>query len=193
MLTENDITLSHFSLRYATLEERVEAASSAGFSGIGVYGGRYQKWLARGWTAAGIASLIAGHGLEVTELEAVQHWAGTPDERAEARRQEDVIYEMADALGGTTISIVGSVRASEDEAAELLAGLCDRAREHGLSVAIECAPTTDLPGIASAMAVIDRASRPNAGLCLDTWHFFRGDERWSHLRRCRASAWRPCS
>ena len=133
MLTEADLSLCHFSLRYATLEERVESARSAGFAGIGVYGGRYEKWLARGWSSAGIASLIADHGLVVTELKAVQHWAGTPDERAEARRQEDVIYAMAEALGGSTINIVGNVTADTDEAAELLAAMCDRARENGLS------------------------------------------------------------
>jgi sugar phosphate isomerase/epimerase len=180
-LTERDITLSHFSLRYATLEERITAATAAGFAGIGIYGGRYEKWLAGGWTPSGIASLISDHGLTVTELEAVQHWAGNPEERAEARRQEDVIYRMADDVGGTTMSVVGNVEGSAGDAAETFAAICDRAKDHGLAVGIEFAATTGLPNIASAVEVLDLADRANGGLCIDTWHFFRGDPAWIDL------------
>jgi sugar phosphate isomerase/epimerase len=181
VLNEQHITLSHFSLRYATLRERVTAASEAGFAGIGLYSGRYEKWLNEGWSGADISTLIADHGLEVTELEAVQNWAGTPEQRALAGEQERALYAMAEAVGGTTISVVGAALGEPDELAELFAAICDRAHERGLRVGVEFAAITDVPDVAAAMRIVDGAGRPNGGLCLDSWHFFRGRPVWEDL------------
>jgi sugar phosphate isomerase/epimerase len=61
-----------------------------------------------------------------------------------------------------------------DGAAEVLAGICDRAAEHGLGVTVEFATRSAVDDIATACAVIERCGRTNVGICMDTWAFHFG-------------------
>jgi sugar phosphate isomerase/epimerase len=60
-----------------------------------------------------------------------------------------------------------------DRAAEALAGVCDRAREHGLLVTLEYLPWSGIPDPETALAIVERTGRANATLMIDTWHTFR--------------------
>jgi sugar phosphate isomerase/epimerase len=60
-----------------------------------------------------------------------------------------------------------------DEAAARFAEICDAAAEHGLLVQLEFFPWTDLRDLTTAWEVVRLADRPNGGLHLDTWHYFR--------------------
>ena len=81
-----------------------------------------------------------------------------------------------------------SCRASEahvdlDRAAEALAGVCDRAREHGLLVTLEYLPWSGIADAATALAIVERSGRANATLMVDTWHTFRGPTDEAQLRK----------
>jgi sugar phosphate isomerase/epimerase len=41
-------------------------------------------------------------------------------------------------------------------------------------VALEFVPTTNVPDAGVAQRVVAAAGRPNGGLCVDSWHHFRG-------------------
>jgi sugar phosphate isomerase/epimerase len=60
-----------------------------------------------------------------------------------------------------------------DDAAAALAGLCDRAAEHGLLVHVEFLPWSRIPDLATAWEIVQRADRPNAGVAVDAWHWAR--------------------
>src|SRR5439155_18331199 len=62
-----------------------------------------------------------------------------------------------------------------DDAAEAFAALCDRAAEHGLLVHLEFLPWSRIPDLATAWEVARRADRPNGGIALDAWHWYRSD------------------
>lgn len=62
----------------------------------------------------------------------------------------------------------------EDDAAEAFAALCDRAARFGLLVALEFVPHTNVPDAGVATQLVQKANRPNGGLCVDSWHHFRG-------------------
>ncbi len=97
---------------------------------------------------------------------------------------EAELYEIADALGARSLNVAQAFRPSVDvdEAADALAGVCDRAREHGLLVTLEYLPWAGIPDAAKALAIVERCGRANATLMIDTWHTFRGPTTEAQLR-----------
>ncbi len=71
---------------------------------------------------------------------------------------------------------------SLDEAATAFAGLCDRAADHGLLVHLEFLPWSRIPDLAAARQVVRAADRPNGGIMLDAWHYFRSGPDGGLLR-----------
>jgi sugar phosphate isomerase/epimerase len=69
-----------------------------------------------------------------------------------------------------------------DAVAERFAGICDRAAEHGLLLAIEFLPWTQIPDAATAWEIARQAGRPNGGVLIDAWHYFRGAADPDQLR-----------
>lgn len=173
----DQLVLSHFSLgRYVDFEQRVAAAADAGYAGIGLWFGDYVQLRAAGRSDADLRAMLVHHGLRVTEFEALRGWAADGEVLATSREHEAIIHRMADALGpGGSFQVLGPYPGSLDEAAEALAGVCDRAAEHGLRGAIEFLPEmTNIPDAGAAWELARRADRPNIGLCVDSWHHFRG-------------------
>jgi sugar phosphate isomerase/epimerase len=176
-LGPGDLILSHFSLgRSRAFEERVRAAAEAGFAGMGLYIGEYQRLRAEGARDADLRSVLDQHGMRLIEIEALRGWSAAGPERAAYLRTERSVFAMSDALGpGRRVQVVGPYSGTIDDAAEAFAGVCDRAAEHGLAAAIEFLPEmTNIPDAATAMQIVTRAGRPNGGICLDCWHHFRG-------------------
>jgi sugar phosphate isomerase/epimerase len=172
-----ELVLSHFSLgRYVDFEARVAAAADAGYVGIGLWFGDYNRLRAEGRNDADLRAVLDHHGLRVREYEALRGWAGSDEVLATSQEHEATIFQMADALGpGGKFQVLGPYPGSLDQAAEALAGLADRAAEHGLTAAIEYLPEmTNIPDAATADELARRAGRPNVGLCVDSWHHFRG-------------------
>ncbi len=170
-LGPDDLVLSWFSLLDVPFEERVAAASAAGFAGMGMYLGGYRDLKAQGWTARRVGDVLADHGLVLAELEAVRIW---PTE-AEGARQAgffDLAWELADELGVRYLQAIGSplVVPTPAEFGEL----CDRAGAHGLCVGIEYLPFTAVADARTALTVATTADRPNGGVCVDSWHHQRG-------------------
>lgn len=171
------LILSHFSLgRFIPFEERVVAAAQAGYVGIGLWLGDYVAMRAAGRSDSDLRAVLDDYGLRVMEFEALRGWASDGEERAASRKREETIYRMADSLGsGGSFQILGSYPGTIDRAAEALAAVCDRAAEHGLCGAIEFLPEmTNIPDAHAAWELARLADRPNIGLCLDSWHHFRG-------------------
>jgi sugar phosphate isomerase/epimerase len=77
---------------------------------------------------------------------------------------------------------------SLDEAAAAFARLCDRAAEHGLLVHLEFLPWSRIPDLATAWQVVHAADRPNGGIMLDAWHYFRSAPDGALLRSIPGSS-----
>jgi sugar phosphate isomerase/epimerase len=52
--------------------------------------------------------------------------------------------------------------------------IAKRTEEAGINYAIEFLPPTKIPDIATAQRVAQASGQKNVGLCVDTWHVFRG-------------------
>jgi sugar phosphate isomerase/epimerase len=175
-LGPDDLILSHFSLgRFRPFEERVRAAAEAGFAAMGLYIGDYERLLAEGARDADLRAVLDHYGLRVVEIEALRGWSSRTGRDA-YRQTEQRVFAMSDALGpGHHVQVVGPYTGTLDDAAEAFAGVCDRAAEHGLAAAIEFLPEmSNIPDAATAMQIVTKAGRANGGICLDSWHHFRG-------------------
>jgi sugar phosphate isomerase/epimerase len=171
--------------RDVAFRDRLEATVAGGFAGISLWGRDYAQARAEGLTDADLRTMLDDHGLAVAELDPAWWW--TPGADAVSippeldvqdvfRFGERELFAIADAVGARSINAVDVFGGewSVDDAAAALAGLCDRAVEHGLLVHVEFLPWSRFPDVAAAWEVVRLADRPNAGIAVDAWHWFRG-------------------
>ena len=167
------LILSHFSLGGASFAARVAAASAARFDGIGLWVDDFRATVAGGTKPRDLRALADDHGVTVAEIEVLDGWAARAATRAYSAK-ERTLLQMAEVFGSRHLQVMGPFEGSLDDAAEAFAGVCDRAAEHGLLVAIEALPFTNISDFGIALSIAELAGRPNGGLCIDTWHHFRG-------------------
>jgi sugar phosphate isomerase/epimerase len=160
--------------QHAGFMERVVGAAQAGYSGIGLRPVDRSSALEEGLTDSDLRAALDSHGIEVVEIEVLSRWALPGESRSGARKYEERLYEIADALGGRHMTVIGDFDLAHDEAVERFAAVCDRAAEHGLRVALEFLPWTGIPDAGSAGQIVADAGRRNGGVLVDSWHHFRG-------------------
>ena len=188
-LGRDDLILSHMSMPGAAIETRVAAAAAAGFAAIGLSVGAWRKLERSGWTTGRLGELLDEHGVLLAELEFIQGWAdaGGPSERAQ--QGEALAYDLADGVGARHLNIGGPYEGSVEDAARAFGELCDRAADHGLSVALEFLPSmTNIETAAAALAIAEGAGRDNGGICVDSWHHERGARDLAMLASLPAEA-----
>jgi sugar phosphate isomerase/epimerase len=172
-----------------TIGDRLDAAGAAGFTGLGMRYDDYPIFLAGGGDPDWLRGKLDGLGMTIGEIEFIDGWTSKdPEVRRQARAIEADLFMAADALGARQVNAGTPDLASDggalplDGLIEEFAGVCDRAREHGLVVALEPMPWNIFPDVASAWAVAGGAGRDNGGLLIDTWHYFRGPSTDDQLR-----------
>lgn len=167
----------------AGFEERVAAAAAAGYGGIGLRPRHRDLARQAGRTDPELRAVLDAHGVAVVEIEVLSGWASDEDQMHAARRHEDQLYELVDAVGGRHLTVTGAgLLGPAERAAEYFAGVCDRAAEHGLLVALEFLPWTEVPDAANAHEIVRLAGRPNGGIQVDAWHHFRGAASYEQLQ-----------
>jgi sugar phosphate isomerase/epimerase len=172
------------------LVDRLAPAKAAGFTAISVWPGDLA-----GVDRAVVADAVAQQGLVVTEMESIAHWlpshASSCSPWAEAVRHAtpERILQMAKDVGARTVSVVELLGEEWRPAAlaQAFAELCDRAAEQGMNVAVEHLPVGAVRDFARARELVERADRPNAGIMVDAWHFFRSGSSLDELAKCPGS------
>lgn len=178
-LRGDDLILSHFSLLgLEDFERRVAAAADAGFSGIGLFLGDYQLLQEEGHDDAWIEHVLERHGVCLAEVEVLMEWCPLTDR---GRHLLDLACHLADRFGVRHAHAIGPFQGTPEDAAKGFAVLCDAAAATGMKVALEHLPFTNITTLADALAIVEAANRPNGGLCLDSWHHFRGQREWNVL------------
>jgi sugar phosphate isomerase/epimerase len=177
MLGPDDLVLHAGTLRMASVAEKCAAALAGGFRALTLWPSDLERARGDGLGFADVRRMIADHGLVVADLDALLCWL--PGEEippgVPAAPEED-FYVIAERVGGRSLNVVQGfgTHVDLDRAAEALAGVCDRAREHGLLVTLEYLPWSGIPDAKTALAIVERAGRANATLMFDSWHTFRG-------------------
>ncbi|MFI5321478.1 MAG: sugar phosphate isomerase/epimerase family protein [Myxococcota bacterium] len=180
----NDLVLHAGTLRNASFGELCDAAVAGGFSAITLYPTHVRRARAAGLSFADLRARLRDSGLALADLDPLLNWMPGDDFPNELNATEAEHYEIAEALGARSLNVAQAFRPSVDldEAAEALAGVCDRAWEHGLLVTLEYLPWAGIPDAATALAIVERSGRPNASLMIDSWHTYRGPTTEAQLR-----------
>lgn len=178
-MTELELTCSASTLRMADLPTRAAAAAAAGFVGLGL---RTTDILGSGLTDEEIGDLLDRYGLRVLELEHLWDWAQGPDPAEEA------IFRFADRVGIRQLNVPMFAEHPLDDLVEPFGALCDRAADHGVLVGFEFLPYSGVRTIGEVWQVVSGADRPNGGIILDLWHWFRSGASVADLADIPASA-----
>lgn len=172
------LVLSQFSMaRTAPFADRVAAAAGAGFDGVGV-SAREAMVL----DPAAVVDVLAANDIVCSELEGWFGWGQRGEALDASLAMAAAAFAVADATGARHIQAWGSYEGDLDDAIAAFGVACDRAADHGLLVALEFLPFTNVPDAATALAIVEGADRPNGGLCVDVWHHERGAHDIEQLR-----------
>lgn len=179
-LGPNDLILCSGTLLGHPLRAKIRAAAEAGYAGLTLWPDDVAQARSEGLSDADLRSLLADHDQVVVDMDPLLDW--TPEARPRAGEAlvavtpEAEFYAIAEAFGARSLNVVQGFGKSLDldRAAEDLAGVCDRAREHGLVVTVEFLPWSGIPNAAVALDLVRLTGRANATVLVDTWHWFRG-------------------
>jgi len=183
-LGPTDLVLCAGTVPQAGFVERCAAAAEAGFTGVSFFLDDLQRARREGRSDADLVAVLRDHGLAVAELDPLIDWmpgaglgndASADGEGFFGYREAD-FHAAAELLGARSINVVlyADRELPIDAVAEGFAGVCDRAREHGLLAHLEFLPWTQVRDLPAALAIVQAAGRDNGGVLLDAWHHFRG-------------------
>lgn len=158
--------------------ERIRAASAAGCTTISVSPLDVARAEASGESPAALGARIRGAGLGIV-MDPVMNWyGGIPSSTSRFGRFSTAeSLRMCKELEVTSISLIAQREGdtSTDAMVEPFAEVCDTAASFGADVHLEFIPMTEVPDLASAWEITRQADRPNGGILVDSWHFFRGN------------------
>jgi len=169
-----------------TLQARVEAASKAGWRGIGVI----HEDLAATVDKIGVGTvrqIFEDNGIKHFELEFLVDWYRDGVARDASDRARRVIFELGAKLGMKNLKIAASVQDQNApdfaRMADEFAKLCQEAAEVGSNVSIEVMPFSIVKTLEDGLAIVQEADQPNGGLLLDVWHIVRGGIDFSEIEK----------
>lgn len=184
------------SVQRLSFDERIEAARAGGFDSTSLFPYEVHAARAAGTSDAGLRARFEDAGVRVAVIDPLARWLPTwrspgdlpPDDPAFGDLEPDEVFEMAVAFGADLISVLAlyDPPVGAESGGPAFAELCDRAAAHGLRLQLEFVPGTGLHDLAAAWDVVRAADRPNGGILLDTWHFFRSDSSFELLEELPA-------
>jgi sugar phosphate isomerase/epimerase len=155
--------------------DRVEAASKAGFRGMGLNSDDLQAVSAKlGYPA--MKRILEDNGIRHVEIELIGGWFASGARKQASDRAWTVMLEAAEKLGAYYIKAFGDPEGGEWPDDHLAAGfrkLCADAANAGTRVALEMMPFTDVHTLNRSIRIVEGAGADNGGLCIDIWHTTR--------------------
>ena len=164
----------------ADLATQFAAAGDAGFDGVGVDVWSIERHVQQGGTIDELVAALDKVGLRCIELQAMVLNDDMPDISRPPRFVElvDVFRPEIVMAGFTAVPSDAEVSAFRD-AAQQVAAL-------GATVAIEFLPMMPIDSIGKTLDIVRRVGG-RVGVCVDTWHFFRGPDTWAELEALPAA------
>jgi len=117
-------------------------------------------------------------GVALTFVDPVLGWCGplTPGASELTRFPVEEVLDAAAAVGAEVVNAI-ALADHDPSRAEIVDGfgrLCAQAAERDLVVQLEFVPMSLVAGLRDAATIVGAVAAPGAGLCVDSWHFFRG-------------------
>lgn len=173
----------------APFEKDCEAYSAAGFKHIELWFGKLHK---QGLKPPQVERLLRQHGLTPVSAcaseAALWRQRGNLESRLPGFQRN---FEMVQALSIPRYVLYSSVEGdvTQDDyraAVERFARIAELAARYKVRIAFEFIARSSLYGsLLSSLQLLREAAQPNAGVCLDTFHFFVGVSKFDDLHELR--------
>ncbi|MFO0691500.1 MAG: sugar phosphate isomerase/epimerase family protein [Myxococcota bacterium] len=161
------------------LERQIRAAAAAGFDSVGLDTFSLARLVQTGGRIEAIAELIRSLGLRCPEIAALL----IDDDPAQTEAQLAPLEQAVRILRPDWILVNSNLVPSAQTAGEFRRA-ADRLGALGTGLAVEyLAISPGVRSIAGALELIDRSGAANAGVLVDTWHFFLGPDDWEDLAK----------
>ena len=173
----------------APFEKDCEAYSAAGFRHIELWFAKLRK---QGLTSPQVEHLLRQHGLTPVSACASRAALWRQQGSLDASLPElESKFEMAQALNVPRFVLFSAVsgRVTQDDyqaAVERFVRIAELAARYKVRIALEFIARSSLFGsLLSTLRLLREAAQPNAGVCLDTFHFFVGISKIDDLQELR--------
>lgn len=169
------------------LATRIAAIRGIGFTGVGlVHADLLEIRDTIGYPTA--HHMLGDAGLDHVEVEFLSDWWSDGDRRRASDRVRRELFEAATALGARTVKVAGELDhlrtgapVPRDAMVEAFAALAADAAGHGLRVALEPLPMSDVRTLADGVEIVTAAGAAAGGLTVDVWHVARGGTPYGDL------------
>lgn len=176
-LGRDDLVFYSATLFERSLEDKLIAAQSGGFAGVGLWASDLAAARASGLSDGDVRQMLASRDLRCAGIDCLFGWAGgeNPPSDAAFNMSAGEMIEAAVALGAPAINVAHAFGSAIDAASapRRLADICALAGAAGLEVTVEPIPWGGIPMINAGRALIAASGATNARLTIDVWHFFR--------------------
>jgi sugar phosphate isomerase/epimerase len=157
-------------------QERVEAASKAGFVGLGFWHADLDHILKRR-SLKEMRQILRDNGIKYVDVEFLTDWfvAGERKKQSDAHKRK--LLTAAEGLGATQIK-VGDFYSEQCPMPHLIASfaaLCKEASEVGTRVAFEPMAVSMVHTLDESLEMVRGSGAKNAGIILDIWHMMNLD------------------
>lgn len=170
-------------VRNKSFRDRIAAAQAGGFTHMSVFPIDYATWVEKGSKPEDMRRALRAGGIKIAAIDPFVQWipgfaipAGYPPENVGfINFDEEQVFRIAGELEAEGINCVEGLGKREEQAVliDAFGSVADRASARGLRVTLEFMPISSIPDLAAGWAVVAGARCPNAGLCFDTWHYYR--------------------
>ncbi len=152
-------------------EDRVKAASRAGFTGLGFWHADLDHILERR-SLREMRQILRDNGIKYVDVEFLTDWFLDGERKKKSDIQKRKLLVAAEGLGATQIKVGDfyNEKCPMPRLIESFAALCKEATEIGTRVAFEPMAVSMVHMLDESLEMIRGSGATNAGIILDIWH-----------------------
>ena len=163
----------HTDKEYSTFDfkDRVEAASKAGFKGVGIWHSDLDHILERR-TLKEMKKILDDNGMKYVELEFLRDWFVDGELKRQSDMERKKLLEASQALNAKQMKVGDFERKKTPmpKLIEAFAELCAEADKYGAKIGYERMPFGMLDSLKDSLTMIEGAGAKNGGIIFDLWH-----------------------
>jgi sugar phosphate isomerase/epimerase len=155
-------------------EDRVVAASKAGFKGIGLKEVDLEHILERR-TLKDMKRIFDDNGIQHVELEFLTDWFLTGEKKKKSDRTKQMLLTAAEALGARHIKVgdFDMQTTPMDRLMESFSRLCADAANYGTKILFELIVDAMIRTLPETLEMVQGADPKNGGIMIDLWHIVK--------------------
>ncbi|MDR0842149.1 MAG: sugar phosphate isomerase/epimerase [Acidobacteriota bacterium] len=155
-------------------EDRINAASKAGFTGVGLKEVDVAHTLER-LSLKDMRHILDDNGIRHVELEFISDWFCDGEKKKQSDKIKHLLLEAAEALGARHIKVgdFDTTLTPMPKLIESFAALCKDAENYGTRILFELIVDAMIKTLPETLEMLSGADAKNGGVMLDLWHIVK--------------------